>query len=80
MKKIAELRTEQRGGRATENDDDFRSPGGECLTGAQVERDSGPAPVVDLDLEGGVGLGGGAGGNAVGLPIALILGPDGAGE
>jgi hypothetical protein len=42
----------------------------EALAGADVEGHAGPAPVVDLELEGGVGLGAGFGIDALFLAVA----------
>lgn len=76
--KITKLRAEEGSGRATKDDDDFGRAGGEVFAGAKIERDAGPAPVIDLDFESGVGFGGGVGMDAVGLAIALVLGANGA--
>ncbi|NBS15033.1 MAG: hypothetical protein EBT57_09595 [Verrucomicrobia bacterium] len=74
VEEIAEFRPEKSGGRAAEDHNDFRSPGAEGLAGAKIKGDAGPAPVVDLELEGGIGLGGGVRGDAVGLAVAVVLG------
>ncbi len=47
-----------------ELDGDLRQPGGQAFTGAQIERDSGPAPIVDADLHRHVRLPTRVGGNA----------------
>jgi hypothetical protein len=38
--------------RAAKLDDDFRGAPGEALAGAEIEGHAGPAPVIDLELEG----------------------------
>jgi hypothetical protein len=42
----------------------------EALAGADVEGNAGPAPVVDFELDGGVGLGAGFGIDAILLAVA----------
>ena len=49
------LEEEQR--RLLELDGDLGDALGEALAGADVERDARPAPVLDFEAEGGVGLG-----------------------
>ncbi len=72
------LEEEQR--RQLELDGDLGDALGEALAGADVEGNSGPAPVFDLEAEGGVGLGLGARVDAVFLAVADDgLAVDGAG-
>ena len=61
-------------GGATKLDDDFRGAAGEAFAGAQVKGNAGPAPVVDLKLEGDKGLGVGFGGD-VRLAAIAVHGP-----
>ena len=71
---------EEKQGRLLELDGDLGDALGEALAGADVEGDSGPAPVFDLEAEGGVGLGLGARVDAVFLAVADDgLAVDGAG-
>ena len=46
------------------------------LAGADVERHAGPAPVVDVEPEGGVGLGGRVRRDSVDLAVAVVLAAD----
>ena len=72
------LEEEQR--RLLELDGDLGDALGEALAGADVEGNAGPAPVVDLEAEGGVGLGLGAWVDTIFLAIADDgLAVDGAG-
>ena len=67
-------------GRLLELDGDLGDALGEALAGADVEGNAGPAPVFDLEAEGGVGLGLGAWMDAVFLAVADDgLAVDGAG-
>ncbi len=43
--------------RSLELNHDFRSAFGEALSGAEIERDTGPAPIVDEDAHGDEGFG-----------------------
>ena len=51
-------------------DRDLRPPRGQALARAQIERHAGPAPVVDAELERGVGFDRGAGSDVLLLPVA----------
>src|SRR5205085_1501665 len=51
----------------------LRHPLGEVLAGADIDRDPRPAPVVDPQAHGDVGLGGGVGVDPLLLPVALDL-------
>ena len=65
---------EHRERRLLELDRDLGALDAERLAGAQVERHAGPAPVVDGQLQRGIGLGGAAGLDVLGLAIVLDLG------
>ncbi len=73
--------------RLAEQHGDLGDPAGEPLAGAQVERDAGPAPGLDLEAHGGVGLGAAVLGDALlgavgrdalaGQPALVVLAADG---
>ena len=56
--------------RLLELDGDLGERAWQALAGADVEGNACPAPVVDFELEGGIGLGAGLGVDAVFLAVA----------
>ena len=76
---IAEFCSKEGGGRTTEDNNDLGGTGGQSLAGAKIEGDAGPAPVIDLYFESGVGFRSGLRIDAVALAVAFVLGADGAG-
>ena len=54
---------------ALEGDGDLRASLGHALGGADEEGDAGPAPVVDVHLEGDISLRGGILGDSIGLAV-----------
>ena len=76
---IAEFCSKEGGGRTTEDDNDLGGTGGKGFAGAKIEGDAGPAPVINLNFESGVGFCSGLGIDAIALAIPFVLGADGAG-
>jgi hypothetical protein len=63
-------------GRATQEQPHLGDPARQRLAGPQEDRDVGPAPVVDLQPQRHVGLGGRTGGYAGDLGVPLVLAAD----
>ena len=59
-----------------EHEPELRPRSREALPGAQVERHAGPAPILDFQPEGRVGLRRGATSDAIHGPIAVVLAAD----
>lgn len=76
---VAEFRAEKCGGRPTKYDDNFRGASGEGFSSAKIEGNTRPAPVIDLNFEGGVGFSGGVWIHTIRLAISLVLRPNRAG-
>ena len=77
--KIAEFCSKEGGGWTTEDDNDLGGTGGKGFAGAKIEGDAGPAPIINLNFESGVGFRSGLWIDAVALSVAFVLGADGAG-
>ena len=77
--KVSEFGPKESGGWTTKDDDNFGGASGEGFSGAKIEGDTRPAPVIDLNFESGVGFGGGVRVDAVALAVALVLGANRAG-
>ena len=60
-------------GRAVEDEPDLGLGRRQVLPGADEEGNARPAPVVDVEPEGGVRLGRRVGGDAIGVEVALVL-------
>ena len=73
---VPEFSSEKSSGWTTKHDDNFRGASGEGFSGAKIEGDARPAPVIDLNFEGGVGFSGGVWIHTIRLAISLVLGPN----
>ena len=76
---VPEFRTKESGGWTTKYDDNFRGASRESFSGTKIEGNTRPAPVIDLNFEGGVGFSGGVWIHTIRLAISLVLRPNRAG-
>ena len=77
--KVSEFGPKESGGWTTKDDDNFGGASGEGFSGAKIEGNTRPAPVIDLNFEGGVGFSGGVWIHTIRLAISLVLRPNRAG-